>query len=88
MIPDEVLAVLDTKFAAMLPHLDERQRRLYLASEAEALGHGLVTTGRRKGKRPEKLRTQGGWSKNSPVFWEYVGEGEKWEDNATEGIGL
>lgn len=49
---------------------------------------GLVTTGRRKGKRPEKLRTQGGWSKNSPVFWEYVDEGEKWEDNATEGIGL
>ncbi|MGY5099443.1 hypothetical protein [Streptomyces sp. 900105245] len=49
---------------------------------------GLVTTGRRKGKRPEKLRTQGGWAKNSPVFWEYVDEGEKWEDNATEGIGL
>ncbi|WP_042404438.1 hypothetical protein [Streptacidiphilus carbonis] len=49
---------------------------------------GLVTTGRRKGKRPEKLRAQGGWSKNSPVFWEYVDEGEKWEDNATEGIGL
>ncbi|MFF3958770.1 hypothetical protein ACFYY1_37040 [Streptomyces sp. NPDC001890] len=49
---------------------------------------GLVTTGRRKGKRSEKLRAQGGWSKNSPVFWEYVDEGEKWEDNATEGIGL
>ncbi|MGA4979294.1 hypothetical protein [Streptomyces cinereoruber] len=49
---------------------------------------GLVTTGRRKGKRPEKLRSQGGWAKNSPVFWEYVDEGEKWEDNATEGIGL
>jgi hypothetical protein len=41
-IPDEVLAVLDTKFAAVLPHLDERQRRLYLASEAEALGHGGI----------------------------------------------
>jgi hypothetical protein len=49
---------------------------------------GLVTTGRRNGKRPEKLRAQGGWSKSSPVFWEYVDEGEKWEDNATEGIGL
>nr|WSS73663.1 hypothetical protein OG491_36170 [Streptomyces sp. NBC_01175] len=49
---------------------------------------GLVTTGRRKGKRTEKLRAQGGWSPNSPVFWEYVDEGEKWEDNATEGIGL
>lgn len=39
-IPDEVLLMLDVKFAAVLPHLDERQRRLYLASEAEALGHG------------------------------------------------
>ncbi len=34
------MAVLDVKFAALLPHLDERQRRLYLASESEALGHG------------------------------------------------
>lgn len=42
-IPDEVLAVLDAKFAVVLPHLDERQRRLYLASEAEALGHGGIT---------------------------------------------
>ncbi|MET8134107.1 ISAzo13 family transposase [Streptomyces sp. NPDC005251] len=41
-ISDEVLAVLDVKFAAVLPHLDERQRRLYLASEAEALGHGGI----------------------------------------------
>lgn len=61
-------------------------------TERRITGHsarrGLVTTGRRNGKRPEKLRVQGGWSKNSPVFWEYVDEGEKWEDNATEGIGL
>ncbi|MFB6549443.1 ISAzo13 family transposase [Streptomyces sp. NPDC056405] len=28
----------------MLPHLDERQRRLYLASEADALGHGGIAT--------------------------------------------
>lgn len=49
---------------------------------------GLVTTGRRKGKRSEKLRTQGGWAKNSPVFWEYVDEGDQWKDNATDGIGL
>ena len=41
-IPDEVLAMLDVKFAVLLPHLDERQRRLYLASEAEALGHGGI----------------------------------------------
>nr|WP_095877476.1 ISAzo13 family transposase [Streptomyces sp. TLI_235] len=36
------LAALDAKLAAVLPHLDERQRRLYLASEAGALGHGGV----------------------------------------------
>jgi hypothetical protein len=49
---------------------------------------GLVTTGRKKGKRPEKLRTQGGWAPNSPVFWEYIDDGERWEDAATDGIGL
>jgi Rhodopirellula transposase DDE domain len=42
-ISDRLLAVLDVKFAALLPHLDERQRRLYLASEAQALGHGGIT---------------------------------------------
>ncbi|MEU6164873.1 hypothetical protein [Streptomyces tanashiensis] len=49
---------------------------------------GLVTTDHRKGKQPEKLCARGGWAKNSPVFWVYVDEGEKWEDNAIEGIGL
>ncbi|WP_179165975.1 hypothetical protein [Streptomyces sp. Amel2xC10] len=49
---------------------------------------GLVTTGRKRGKRTEKLRQQGGWAPNSPVFWEYIDEGERWEDAATEGIGL
>lgn len=49
---------------------------------------GLVTTGRKNGKRSEKLRGQGGWSKNSPVFWEYVDEGERFEDAPTDGIGL
>ncbi len=36
---DEGLA---SKFAAMLPHLDERQRRLLLGAEAAALGHGGI----------------------------------------------
>ncbi|AOT57448.1 hypothetical protein A4G23_00235 [Streptomyces rubrolavendulae] len=49
---------------------------------------GLVTTGRKKGKRVEKLRRQGGWSPKSQVFREYVDEGEAFEDAATEGIGL
>jgi hypothetical protein len=28
--------------AAMLPHLDERQRRLFAAAEAKAAGHGGI----------------------------------------------
>jgi hypothetical protein len=35
--------VLAAKLAAVLPHLDERQRRLVLGAEARALGHGGVT---------------------------------------------
>ncbi|MEV4251368.1 ISAzo13 family transposase [Streptosporangium canum] len=36
------MTALDVKFSALLPHLDERQRRLYLASEADSLGHGGI----------------------------------------------
>jgi hypothetical protein len=39
----EVTKALAAKFAEMLPLLDERQRRLYLGSEARALGHGGIT---------------------------------------------
>jgi hypothetical protein len=41
-IPADVTGALAAKFAVMLPHLDERQRRLYLGSEARALGHGGI----------------------------------------------
>ena len=34
--------VLTQKLAAVLPHLNERQRRLFLAAEARALGHGGI----------------------------------------------
>ena len=33
---------LAAKFAALLPHLDERQRRLTMGAEARVLGHGGV----------------------------------------------
>ena len=36
--------VLAAKFAALLPHLDERQRRLLMGAEARALGHGGIKT--------------------------------------------
>jgi hypothetical protein len=35
-------ASLAAKFEALLPHLDERQRRLLLAAEARTLGHGGI----------------------------------------------
>src|SRR5271157_2673244 len=34
--------LLAAKFAAVLPHLDERQRRLVLGAEARSLGHGGI----------------------------------------------
>src|SRR5437763_4076080 len=41
-IPREVLDQLALKFGGLLPHLNERQRRLLLAAEARLLGHGGV----------------------------------------------
>lgn len=35
---------LAAKFAALLPHLDERQRRLLMGAEARAMGHGGIKT--------------------------------------------
>ena len=35
--------LLAAKFGALLPHLDERQRRLTLAAEARSLGHGGIS---------------------------------------------
>jgi transposase len=41
-VSDEVRLVLAVKLEAILPHLDERQRRLLLGAEARALGHGGI----------------------------------------------
>lgn len=41
-IPDETRDQLSVKLAVLLPHPDERQRRLLLAAEARVLGHGGV----------------------------------------------
>lgn len=38
----EIEQVLAAKFAALLPHLDERTQWLYLGSEARALGRGGI----------------------------------------------
>lgn len=34
--------MLAAKFEAILPHLDERQRRLLIGAEAQSLGHGGI----------------------------------------------
>jgi transposase len=38
----DMVESLAAKFSVLLPHLDERQQRLYLASEARSLGHGGI----------------------------------------------
>jgi chorismate mutase len=52
--------------AAMLPHLDERQRRLFAAAEAKAAGHGGIAAVARVTRiaastigRPERSRGAG-----------------------------
>jgi hypothetical protein len=39
---EEAVRVLAAMFAAIFPHLDERQRRLLMGAEARALGHGGI----------------------------------------------
>ena len=39
-IPSDAHDQLALKFEVLLPHLNERQRRLLLAAEARLLGHG------------------------------------------------
>ncbi|GAA2820708.1 hypothetical protein GCM10020220_006340 [Nonomuraea rubra] len=58
-ISETDLALLDVKFAAVLPHLDERQRRLYLAAEADALGHGGIVVVARLAGVSESTITRG-----------------------------
>jgi len=41
-ISEEIRGQLATRFEVLLPHLNERQQRLALATEARLLGHGGV----------------------------------------------
>ncbi|MFF2852717.1 tyrosine-type recombinase/integrase [Streptomyces sp. NPDC058001] len=47
---------------------------------------GFITASRRAGKREEKIREQSGHAENSPAFWGYIREADKWTDAASEGI--
>src|SRR5205085_3729863 len=39
---EETVQMLAAKFGVILPHLDERQRRLLMGAEARSLGHGGI----------------------------------------------
>ena len=41
-VAEDTETALAAKFAALLPHLDERQRRLTVAAEARSIGHGGI----------------------------------------------
>ena len=41
-VSEDAGTALAAKFAALLPHLDERQRRLAVAAEARSWGHGGI----------------------------------------------
>ena len=41
-VPVDAEEMLAAKFAALFPHLDERQRRLAMGAEARSLGHGGI----------------------------------------------
>jgi hypothetical protein len=41
-VPEGQREALAVKFGVILPHLDERQRRLLIGAEARSLGHGGI----------------------------------------------
>ncbi|WP_030757140.1 tyrosine-type recombinase/integrase [Streptomyces sp. NRRL F-5135] len=80
-------------------HLSPEAVREIIARNAERAGlsvrltghsmrAGFITTSRRAGKREEKIREQSGHAENSPAFWGYIREADKWTDAASEDIGL
>ncbi len=42
-VAQDAAEVLAAEFAAVFPHLDERQRRLAMGARARSLGHGGIT---------------------------------------------
>ncbi|MFE4692542.1 hypothetical protein ACFRH6_21115 [Streptomyces sp. NPDC056749] len=61
-IPHEIRDQLSAKFAVPFPHLDERQQRLLMGTEARLLGHGgtpALSLGRPKGSQKNNMRVPG-----------------------------
>lgn len=80
-------------------HLTAESVREVIARNAERAGvavrltghsmrAGFITASRVAGKREEKIRAQSGHAQNSPAFWGYIREADKWTDAASEDIGL
>ncbi|MEU8525237.1 tyrosine-type recombinase/integrase [Streptomyces sp. NPDC048629] len=80
-------------------HLSAEAVREIIARNAERAGlavrltghsmrAGFITASRKAGKREEKIRAQSGHAENSPAFWGYIREADKWTDAASEDIGL
>lgn len=80
-------------------HLSPEACREIIARNAERAGvavrltghsmrAGFITTSRLAGKREEKIRAQSGHADESPAFWGYIREADKWTDAASEDIGL
>jgi integrase len=80
-------------------HLTPEAVREIIARNAERAGlavrltghsmrAGFITASRVAGKREEKIRAQSGHAANSPAFWGYIREADKWTDAASEDIGL
>ncbi len=63
-IPEAIISQLHCRLAVLLPHLNERQRRLAVAAEARLLGHGGVRAAARAAGISETTvrRGVGSWS--------------------------
>jgi hypothetical protein len=53
---------LAAKFTVLFPHLDERQHRLLMGAEAQALGHGGI---RLVARAPGSVRRRWRWARPS-----------------------
>lgn len=63
-IPDETRNQLSEKFAVLFPHLDERQRRLLMGTEARLLGMvaSALSLGRPRSARRRSAMAYSSWN--------------------------
>ena len=66
-VPEELCSQLQCRFAVLLPHLNERQRRLALATEARLIGHGGIRAVARIAQVSETTVRRGVWELEAGV---------------------